>query len=72
MKVPLIDFLQVEMLYYFKIAFVQARATPRNCGPPRPPVKSAPPVSRIFPHRPVERAQVVSFRSDEGSRCILF
>lgn len=50
----------------------QARSTPKNCGPPRPPVKSAPPVSRIFPHRPIERAQVVSFRSDEGSRCILY
>lgn len=51
---------------------LQARSTPKNCGPPRPPVKSAPPVSRIFPHRPIERAQVVSFRSDEGSRCILY
>lgn len=50
----------------------QARSTPKNCGPPRPPVKSAPPVSRIFPHRPIERAQVVSFRSNEGSRCILY
>lgn len=49
----------------------KARSTPKNCGPPRPPVKSAPPVSRIFPHRPIERAQVVSFRSDEGSRSFL-
>ncbi|XP_041365931.1 membrane-associated tyrosine- and threonine-specific cdc2-inhibitory kinase-like isoform X2 [Gigantopelta aegis] len=43
------------------------RGTPRDSAPPRPPVKSAPPVSRIFPHRPIQRAQVVSFRSSENS-----
>ncbi|XP_067655184.1 membrane-associated tyrosine- and threonine-specific cdc2-inhibitory kinase-like [Haliotis asinina] len=43
------------------------RGTPRDSLPPKPPVKSAPPVSRIFPHRPVQRAQVVSFRREENS-----
>ena len=51
--------------------FLQSRGTPRDALPPRPPVKSAPPVSRIFPHRPVTRAQIVSFRSEERSECIL-
>ncbi|KAK6191711.1 hypothetical protein SNE40_003325 [Patella caerulea] len=43
------------------------RGTPRDSVPPRPPIKSCPPISRIFPHRPVQRAQVVSFRSTENS-----
>ncbi|XP_053384462.1 membrane-associated tyrosine- and threonine-specific cdc2-inhibitory kinase-like isoform X2 [Mercenaria mercenaria] len=49
----------------------KARGTPRDQLPPRPPVKSAPPVSRIFPHRPVTRAQIVSFRSSKTNDSIL-
>lgn len=48
----------------------KSRGTPRDALPPRPPVKSAPPVSRIFPHRPVTRAQIVSFRSEERSELL--
>lgn len=49
----------------------KAKGTPRDSLPPRPPVKSAPPVSRIFPHRPVERAQIVSFRSQDSNGSFL-
>lgn len=49
----------------------KAKGTPRDSLPPRPPVKSAPPVSRIFPHRPVERAQVISFRSEDNNGSFL-
>ncbi|XP_071122497.1 membrane-associated tyrosine- and threonine-specific cdc2-inhibitory kinase-like [Mytilus galloprovincialis] len=49
----------------------KAKGTPRDSLPPRPPVKSAPPVSRIFPHRPVERAQIVSFRSQHSNGSFL-
>ena len=70
----------VIIILSFKIKFLisnfilvfQARGTPRDQLPPRPPVKSAPPVSRIFPHRPVTRAQIVSFRSSKTNDCILF
>ncbi|XP_077978622.1 membrane-associated tyrosine- and threonine-specific cdc2-inhibitory kinase-like [Glandiceps talaboti] len=44
--------------------------TPRETAPPRPPVKSVPPISRLFPHVRVKdqyRAQAVSFRSSESS-----
>ncbi|XP_070566515.1 membrane-associated tyrosine- and threonine-specific cdc2-inhibitory kinase-like [Ptychodera flava] len=43
--------------------------TPRDTIPPRPPVKSAPPISRLFPHvvKEQQRAQAVSFRSSESS-----
>lgn len=43
----------------------KSRGTPRDSLPPKPPVKSAPPISRIFPHRPIQRAQIVSFRDDQ-------
>ncbi|XP_060589095.1 membrane-associated tyrosine- and threonine-specific cdc2-inhibitory kinase-like [Ruditapes philippinarum] len=49
----------------------KSRGTPRDQLPPRPPVKSAPPVSRIFPHRPVTRAQIVSFRSSKTNDSVL-
>ncbi|XP_052798215.1 membrane-associated tyrosine- and threonine-specific cdc2-inhibitory kinase-like [Mya arenaria] len=49
----------------------KSRGTPRDSLPPKPPVKSAPPVSRIFPHRPVTRAQLVSFRSTTSQDSIL-
>nr|XP_006818820.1 PREDICTED: membrane-associated tyrosine- and threonine-specific cdc2-inhibitory kinase-like [Saccoglossus kowalevskii] len=43
--------------------------TPRDTAPPRPPVKSAPPISRLFPHKFKEhqKAHAVSFRSSESS-----
>ena len=47
----------------------QERATPRDRQPPRPPVKSAPPVSRIFPAKDVGRALAVSFKGADS--CIL-
>lgn len=49
----------------------KAKGTPRDSLPPRPPVKSAPPVSRIFPHRPVQRAQIISFRSEDSNGSFL-
>ncbi|KAK7500375.1 hypothetical protein BaRGS_00008282 [Batillaria attramentaria] len=52
-----------------KAKLAQSRGTPRDSLPPRPPVKSAPPVSRIFPHRPPVGAQAVSFRREH---CILY
>lgn len=45
----------------------KARGTPRDSLPPRPPVKSCPPISRIFHQKPVQRAQAVSFRSSNSS-----
>ena len=51
----------------------QARGgTPRDCVPPRPPMKSAPPVSRIHQHRPVSYAQLVSFKPNHNNNSILF
>ncbi|KAL5006975.1 hypothetical protein ScPMuIL_015781 [Solemya velum] len=49
----------------------KARGTPRDSLPPRPPIKSAPPISRIFPHRPIQHAQVVSFRSVDSNGSLL-
>nr|KAG5709176.1 hypothetical protein BaRGS_028632 [Batillaria attramentaria] len=49
-----------------KAKLAQSRGTPRDSLPPRPPVKSAPPVSRIFPHRPPVGAQAVSFRREHS------
>ncbi|XP_052233835.1 membrane-associated tyrosine- and threonine-specific cdc2-inhibitory kinase-like isoform X2 [Dreissena polymorpha] len=49
----------------------KSRGTPRDSLPPKPPVKSAPPVSRIFHHRPVTRAQIVSFRSSNSNGSLL-
>ncbi|KAL3842302.1 hypothetical protein ACJMK2_020332 [Sinanodonta woodiana] len=49
----------------------KSRGTPKDSCPPRPPVKSCPPISRIFPHRPIQRAQLVSFRSSESNGSIL-
>lgn len=49
-----------------KAKLAQLRGTPRDSLPPRPPVKSAPPISRIFPHRPVVGAQAVSFRKEHS------
>ncbi|XP_064602098.1 membrane-associated tyrosine- and threonine-specific cdc2-inhibitory kinase-like [Liolophura sinensis] len=46
------------------------RGTPVHAPPPRPPVKSCPPISRIFPHTIVNRAQVVSFREHLDSSCL--
>ncbi|KAI0211313.1 hypothetical protein LSAT2_003865 [Lamellibrachia satsuma] len=44
--------------------------TPRETMLPKPPVKSAPPVSRIFPHRSsIRKAQPVSFK--HRNNCIL-
>ncbi|KAK7098663.1 membrane-associated tyrosine- and threonine-specific cdc2-inhibitory kinase-like [Littorina saxatilis] len=45
-----------------KLALGLTIGTPIDCAPPRPPVKSAPPVSRIFPRRRVVGPQPVSFR----------
>ncbi|XP_022102187.1 membrane-associated tyrosine- and threonine-specific cdc2-inhibitory kinase-like [Acanthaster planci] len=44
--------------------------TPRKTGPPRPPLKSVPPVSRLFPNKTREeesRPRAVSFRQSEPS-----
>lgn len=49
-----------------KARLAQLRGTPRDSLPPRPPVKSAPPISRIFPHRPVVGAHPVSFRKEHS------
>lgn len=49
----------------------KSRGTPRDSLPPKPPVKSAPPISRIFHHRPVTRAQIVSFRSSKTDDSVL-
>ncbi|KAK2186669.1 hypothetical protein NP493_192g03061 [Ridgeia piscesae] len=44
--------------------------TPRDTMLPKPPVKSAPPISRIFPHRPsIRKAQPISFKPHKN--CIL-
>ena len=44
--------------------------TPRDTMLPKPPVKSAPPISRIFPHRPsIRKAQPISFKPHNN--CIL-
>ncbi|KAL4224976.1 Protein kinase [Mactra antiquata] len=56
----------VKYIFTFK-----SRGTPRDSVPPRPPVKSAPPISRIFPRRPITRAQIVSFRSSTNSDSVL-
>ncbi|XP_013407437.1 membrane-associated tyrosine- and threonine-specific cdc2-inhibitory kinase [Lingula anatina] len=47
------------------------RGTPREAPPPRPPVKSCPPVSRIFHHKQVQRAQAVSFRGSVSDHSVL-
>lgn len=42
--------------------------TPRETMLPKPPVKSAPPISRIFPHRPnIRKAQPISFKHHNNS-----
>ncbi|CAH1786957.1 unnamed protein product [Owenia fusiformis] len=43
------------------------RGTPKDAAPPRPPVKSAPPISRIFQHKPIQKAVPVSFKESETS-----
>ncbi|XP_025086559.1 membrane-associated tyrosine- and threonine-specific cdc2-inhibitory kinase-like isoform X2 [Pomacea canaliculata] len=49
-----------------KAKFANQNGTPHECAPPRPPVKSAPPVSRIFARRPLTGARAVSFREEES------
>ncbi|XP_074660292.1 membrane-associated tyrosine- and threonine-specific cdc2-inhibitory kinase-like [Tubulanus polymorphus] len=44
--------------------------TPRDCLPPKPPVKSAPPISRIYLQRPVLKAQLVSFLPEQQTGCL--
>lgn len=41
--------------------------TPKVVPPPRPPIKSAPPISRIFPRKQIMKATPVSFKSPEKS-----
>ncbi|CAE1316645.1 PKMYT [Acanthosepion pharaonis] len=48
-----------------------ARGTPRECLPPRPPVKSAPPLSRVFGHRLRQKALPVSFRRVQNQICLM-
>ncbi|XP_033628353.1 membrane-associated tyrosine- and threonine-specific cdc2-inhibitory kinase-like [Asterias rubens] len=48
--------------------------TPRKTGPPRPPLKSVPPVSRLFPNKTREeesRPRAISFRQSEPSVLLL-
>ncbi|XP_064634588.1 membrane-associated tyrosine- and threonine-specific cdc2-inhibitory kinase-like [Lineus longissimus] len=47
------------------------RGTPREAPPPKPPVKSAPPVSRIYQHRPILHAQRVSFKHENNNTHLL-
>lgn len=49
----------------------KARGTPRECLPPRPPVKSAPPLSRVFGHRLRQKALPVSFRRVQNQICLM-
>ncbi|KAK3753893.1 hypothetical protein RRG08_006279 [Elysia crispata] len=53
----------------FSTKKLRPSGTPRDHIPPRPPVKSCPPLSRLFPHRNVisYHAQPVSFRHSESS-----
>ncbi|XP_014666779.1 PREDICTED: membrane-associated tyrosine- and threonine-specific cdc2-inhibitory kinase-like [Priapulus caudatus] len=47
-----------------KFSTKKERGTPRDALPPRPPVKSAPPISRVFSNRnELQRARAVSFVS---------
>lgn len=41
--------------------------TPKDGPPPKPPIKSAPPISRIFPRKQLLKALPVSFKSPEKS-----
>lgn len=41
--------------------------TPKVVPPPRPPIKSAPPLSRIFPRKQLLKAVAVSFKSPDKS-----
>lgn len=59
-------------LYYF--LQLSSRTPDKGSAPPRPPYKSAPPVSRLFFNRSYEEDYVprtVSFRSLESNACIL-
>ncbi|GFO29422.1 membrane-associated tyrosine-and threonine-specific cdc2-inhibitory kinase [Plakobranchus ocellatus] len=53
----------------FSTKKLRTSSTPRDHIPPRPPVKSCPPLSRVFPHRTIisHHAQPVSFRHSESS-----
>ncbi|CAL1529574.1 unnamed protein product [Lymnaea stagnalis] len=53
----------------FSTKKLKQAGTPRDHLPPRPPVKSCPPISRVFPRRNIAslHAQPVSFRHSEGS-----
>ncbi|KAK2147709.1 hypothetical protein LSH36_540g01066 [Paralvinella palmiformis] len=57
---PLPEIFQEQQTFSTK---KEKSCTPRDNLPPRPPVKSALPFSRIFPHRSVDKAQPVSFKS---------
>ncbi|XP_012940021.1 membrane-associated tyrosine- and threonine-specific cdc2-inhibitory kinase [Aplysia californica] len=54
----------------FSVKKLKLAGTPKDQLPPRPPVKSCPPLSRVFPHKNVlasAHAQPVTFRHPEGS-----
>nr|BAB69973.1 Myt1 [Patiria pectinifera] len=64
---PLPKFLQEQVTFSQK---KHRGTTPRRTGPPRPPLKSVPPVSRLFPNKTREeesRPRAVSFRQSEPS-----
>lgn len=50
------------------------KGTPKTIDPPRPPIKSCPPVSRLKPTRRDgnDGARVISFVNNQSSDCVLY